>query len=78
MFEVLLKAGHPTGSYRRAGMEFGRGQPVKMPTVPQAVRDDTWLVVTEMKAEADGNTAHASVSPIAELSKPRRRREAED
>lgn len=50
MFEVRLKPGHPTGTYRRAGREF-TDEPVKMELVPPAVAKDPWLIVTEIKAE---------------------------
>ena len=48
MFEVKLKPGHPTGTYRRAGMEF-TPEPVKMDKVPAAVAKDPWLVVTQIE-----------------------------
>jgi len=48
MFEVRLKPGHPTGTYRRAGMEF-TAAPVKLGSVPAAVAKDPWLLVTEIQ-----------------------------
>jgi outer membrane biosynthesis protein TonB len=48
MFEVKLKSGHPTGSYMRAGIRFYASAPTALETVPDAVRADPWLVVTEI------------------------------
>lgn len=47
MFEVVLKPGHPTGVYHRAGQEFNKTTPVKMATVPKAIAEDPNLQVTE-------------------------------
>jgi len=50
MFEVILKTHHPIGTYHRAGLEFNRNTPVRLETVPDAVRKDPWLVVTRVAA----------------------------
>ncbi len=54
-FEVRLKAGHPTGTYRRSGQVF-TGQPVVVPDekMTKAIRTDPWLLVTEVKPEKNG------------------------
>ena len=51
MFEVRLKPGHPTGVYHRGGIEFTASAPVQLEKAPKAVREDSWLVVTEVKEE---------------------------
>ena len=48
MFEVTLKPGHPTGSYRRAGIHFTASEPVVLETLPEAVEIDPWLIVKEI------------------------------
>lgn len=48
MFEVKLRSGHPTGSYRRGGKLFQRGVVVRMDRVPKAIADDKWLMVSEI------------------------------
>lgn len=48
MFEVRVKTGHPTGTYRRAGMTFSMTESTKLDAVPKAVRDDPWLVVSKL------------------------------
>lgn len=51
-FEVKVKPGHPTGTYRRSGQVF-TFQPVVLPDekVSKVIRKDPWLVVIEVKAE---------------------------
>ena len=49
MFEVKLKAGHPTGTYRRAGIVFLAGEVKKLNKLPDAVKKDPWLEVSEPK-----------------------------
>jgi hypothetical protein len=68
MYEVTVKQGHPTGVRNRAGMIFTAGGPVLLQEVPQAVRDDPWLIVTEVKEEVK------EPEPVVEEEKPRGRR----
>lgn len=51
-FEVKVKPGHPTGTYRRSGQVFTT-QPVVLPDekLTKVIRKDPWLVVIEVKAE---------------------------
>jgi len=48
MFSVALKPGHPTGVRHRAGLVFSASAPTLLETVPDAVRKDSWLVVSEV------------------------------
>ena len=52
MFEVKLRSGHPTGTYRRGGKVFQRGEVIKMASVPRVIADDKWLVVTAVAEKA--------------------------
>lgn len=49
-FEVTLKAGHPTGTYRRGGHVFRSNPPTVLETVPDAVKQDPWLIVKVVDA----------------------------
>lgn len=61
MFKVTLKRGHPTGTYRRAGIEFTSSAPVILPEVPEAVAKDSWLTVTEVESDEDDVKTAAKV-----------------
>ena len=50
VFEVTLKPGHPTGTYRRGGHVFHASQPTVLEKVPDAVKEDSWLVVKPIDA----------------------------
>lgn len=50
-YEVRLKPGHPTGVYHRAGLTFSRGEPTLLTEVSEAIKNDGWLIVTEVAAE---------------------------
>jgi len=52
VFEVTLKLGHPTGTYRRGGHIFHASEPTMLETVPDLVRKDPWLVVKAIDAPA--------------------------
>jgi len=58
MFEVRVKPGHPSGTYRRAGKVFTTTAAVLLDEVPDVIRNDPWLVVTE----ADPAKAKAAAS----------------
>lgn len=47
-FAVRVRTGHPTGVYRRAGMQFSGFADVFMDEVPDAIKNDDWLVVKEV------------------------------
>jgi hypothetical protein len=49
MFEVKLKAGHPTGTYHRAGRVFQAGETLKIEKLPKTMQNDAWLDVVEVK-----------------------------
>ena len=75
MFEVRLKPGHPTGTYRRAGMEF-TSEPVSLEGVNEEtlkiLAADPWLIVgpaDEKSGQKNQASAAASPSPedLAEL-----------
>lgn len=48
-YSVVVKQGHPTGIYRRAGIEFHIKEPKMLSELPEAVASDPWLVVTEVE-----------------------------
>lgn len=50
-YAVHLKPGHPTGVYHRAGLTFCRSEPTLLTEVPEEVKNDLWLIVTETAAE---------------------------
>lgn len=52
MYEVRLKPGHPTGSYRRGGEVFSTGEVKYFEEVPEVIANDPLLEVTE-EAEAE-------------------------
>ena len=47
MYEVRLKPGHPTGSYRRGGEVFSAGEVKYFEEVPEVIANDPCLEVTE-------------------------------
>jgi len=54
MFNVKLKAGHPTGIYHRAGIEFNARDVVTFENSDPKVKTlkaDPWLEVSEVKPE---------------------------
>jgi len=56
MVKVKLKKGHPTGSYRRAGIVFTVDSYeifTSRSDVPQAIWDDEWLIKEEVKPKID-------------------------
>lgn len=53
MFKVALRTGHPTGIYRRAGIEFSASAPTRLEEVPEAVARDPWLLVSEDNSPAE-------------------------
>jgi len=48
MFSVALKPGHPTGVRHRAGLVFSASAPTLLEEIPEAVRADAWLIVTDV------------------------------
>lgn len=50
IYEIRLKPGHPTGEYRRSGLTFTVTGVVRLDEVPDAVRDDPWLIVSAVEA----------------------------
>jgi len=58
-FEVRLKPGHPTGVYRRAGLQFSASAPtILAPEQMQgAITHDPWLIVTETEIEIERKKA---------------------
>ena len=64
MFSVLLKHGHPTGVYHRAGLVFSASAPTLLETVPDAVRKDPWLSVSD--ADPNAIAAAAAEAPKIE------------
>lgn len=52
MFEVRLKAGHPTGTYHRAGLVFHAGEATRLEKLPKDVKEDAWLTVTQSKGSS--------------------------
>ena len=53
MFEVRLKPGHPTGTFRRAGIVFTT-TPQRFEKVSDAVINDPWLEVKPLAPAASG------------------------
>jgi len=76
MFQVNLKPGHPTGVYHRAGLEFTASGPVELEEVPEAVRKDPWLIVTEGKGEKDTAEKKAAKEKEAAEKKAAKEKEA--
>lgn len=50
VYDVRVKPGHPTGAYRRAGLVFSVHDAVRLDEVPDEIRTDPWLIVTEAEA----------------------------
>lgn len=50
-YAVVVSPRHPTGVYHRAGLTFSRGEPTLLTEVPEAIKNDGWLIVTEATAE---------------------------
>lgn len=51
-FAVRLDPQHPGGVYHRAGMTFVVKQDVYLDMVPEAIMNDPWLMVAELKGDA--------------------------
>ncbi len=49
-WSVRVKAQHPSGTYRRAGLVFTR-EPTILDELPKEVRNDPWLIAERVKAE---------------------------
>ena len=55
-YEVRLKSNHPTGNYRRGGVSFSAATPIVLEKISKKIKDDAWLIVTEVPpAAADGS-----------------------
>lgn len=48
-FAVRLDPQHPAGKYQRGGVRFVAGADVFFESVPDAIKNDPWLMVTEIK-----------------------------
>ena len=51
-YAVRLDPQHPHGQYHRAGYRFGATSDVFFEDVPVAIREDPWLMVTQVEAGA--------------------------
>jgi hypothetical protein len=50
-YDVRLKPGHPTGEFHRAGLTFSVNGAVRLDVLPEAVRMEPWLIVSEVDAQ---------------------------
>lgn len=72
MFEVTLKQGHPTGTRHRDGRTFSVNDAVQLETISDAIKNDSWLVVTEIDPSKVLQSAASAASaedpaPLLEL-----------
>lgn len=52
-YEVRLKAGHPTGIFRRDGKVFTTKAPVRLNKISDAIANDPMLEVTEVLSDKE-------------------------
>ena len=48
MYLIKLKAGHPTGIFRRGGLQVETNLPVVVDAVPPKVRLEPWFEISEI------------------------------
>jgi len=59
VYDVRVKPGHPQKMFHRAGLTFSETETVRLTELPDAVRDEPWLIVSPVE-QSDSQTVRQS------------------